>query len=110
MPLSNTLPVEEHAKLLFGRLTLLIFAVTGVLVALAEWNLLPQEALIAGFPAVIATMLLDTFLYNEFLIQTGEGLWVILYTFLLIQAVIAAATVTWLSQVWSERRPSKSPN
>ena len=108
--LTDRLPDEGYAGLLFGRLTLVIFAVTGVLVALAEWNLLPQETLVAGFPAVIATILLDTFLFNEFLIRTGEGLWMILYTFLYIQAVIAAAVVTWLSQTWSKRRPNKTSN
>lgn len=101
---------KAWSGVLSGKLTLGIFAVTGVLVALAEWNILPEEALVAGVPAVIATMLLDTFLFNEFLIRTGAGLWVILYTFLYIQAVITAAIVTWFSQIWSKRGPSKSLN
>ena len=85
MALTDELPDERYARLLLGRLTLAIFSMTGVLVALAEWNLLPREALVAGFPAIIATMLLDTFLFNEFLIRTGSGFWIILYTFLYIK-------------------------
>lgn len=107
---TNVSSDRAWSRILYGKLTLGVFAVTGVLVALAEWNILPVEALVAGLPAVIATMLLDTFLFNEFLIRTGAGLWVILYTFLYIQAVITAAVVTWLSQIWSSLRASKSLN
>ncbi|WP_459194558.1 hypothetical protein [Halosimplex sp. J119] len=110
MPSSTILLSKGYSRLFFGWLTLSIFAVTGVLVALAERNLLPREALVAGFPAVIATMLFDTFLFNEFLIRTGEGIWVLLYTFLYIQAIIAAAVITWFSQAWNKRGPSTSPN
>ena len=106
MAASTVLPSKGHSRLLFGLLTLSIFGVIGVLVALAEWGVFPQEALLVGYPSVIATMLVDTFLYNEFLIRTGEGFWLILYTFLFLQSVITTAVVTWLSRTWSKGRPS----
>lgn len=102
MTLTDVLPDKWYARLLLGRLALVIFAVTGALVALAEWNILPRDALVVGAPAIIATLLLDTFLFNEFLIRTGDGFWIILYTFLYLQAVITAAVVTWSSQIWSK--------
>ena len=103
-------PLKGCARRLLGRLTLLLFAVAGVLVALAEWGVVPREALIVGTPAVIATLLVDTILYNEFLIRTGGGHWLILYTFPVIQSVIAATALTWLSRYWSQSKPRTSLN
>lgn len=49
----------------------MVFVVTETVVGFAEARLLFREALVAGAPAVIATLLVDTFLYREFLIRTG---------------------------------------
>ena len=97
---------QELGSVLLGRVTLAVFAVTGAAVALAEWGVLPREALLVGAPAIAATLLLDTFLYNEFLISTGAGIWVEIYAFLYVQAVVVGATVTVLRQHWSEELPA----
>lgn len=88
---------------LLGRITLGVFAVTGAFVALAEWEILPREALLVGAPAIVAALLLDTFLYNEFLIGGGPPwLWVGIYAFLYVQAVVVSAIVRGLRRYWSE--------
>lgn len=102
------LPEEGYGKLLLGRVTLGIFAVTGVAVALAEWNVLPREALLVGAPAIIPTLLLDTVLFNEFLIRTGDGFWILLSTFLYVQAVVVAGVAVLFSRMWALCRQATS--
>ncbi|WP_224267854.1 hypothetical protein [Haloprofundus salinisoli] len=75
-------------------MTLAVFAVTGVVVALAEWGVLPRDVTMVGAPAIIATLLVDTFLYNEFLVSTGDGIWLLVYGFLFLQSAVVAALVT----------------
>jgi hypothetical protein len=89
---------------LLGRVTLGVFAVTGALVALSEWGVLPRQALLVGAPAIVAALLLDTFLYNEFLIGAGRAtqwLWVEIYAFLYVQAVVVGAVTRGLRAYWS---------
>lgn len=105
---STALPTNGIPELPLGRLTLSIFAATGVILALAEWGVVPREALLVAGPAVIATLLVDTFLYNEFLIQTGGGFWVILTGFVFVQSLVVAVVLTWLSRFWSKGRPRAS--
>ncbi|USZ69302.1 hypothetical protein NGM10_06080 [Halorussus salilacus] len=102
---STVLSANGLPKFSLGRLTLSIFAVTGVILALAEWGVVPRAALLVATPAVIATLLVDTFLYNEFLIRTGAGFWVILAGFVFVQSLVAAAVLTRLSRFWSRGRP-----
>jgi len=82
--------------------TLAVFVVIGSVVALAEWGLLFREALLVGAPAIVATLLLDTFIYNEFLIRTGESIWLLIYVFLFVQSVIVAAGIRSLVRYWFE--------
>jgi hypothetical protein len=84
------------------RLTLWVFVLTGGVVALVEWDLFFREALLVGAPAIVATLLVDTFLYNEFLIRTGSGFWLILYAFLFVQSAVVAASIHYLSRYWSK--------
>jgi len=100
------LQTGQIVSVLISRVTLAVFAVTGAAVALAEWGIIPQEALLVGAPGIAAALLLDTFLYNEFLISTGAGIWVEIYAFLYVQAVVVGATVTVLRQHWSEELPA----
>ena len=93
-------------SVLISRVTLGVFAVVGAAVALAEWGVIPQEALLVGAPGIAAALLLDTFLYNEFLIRTGAGIWVEIYVFLYVQAVLVGAVVTALRRHWSEEPPA----
>ncbi|MFD1525072.1 hypothetical protein ACFR9S_01970, partial [Halolamina salina] len=54
-------------------------------------------------PAIAAALLLDTFLYNEFLIGGGtQWLWVEIYAFLYVQAVIVGAVARGLRAYWTE--------
>jgi hypothetical protein len=77
--------------------TLAVFAVTGATVALAHVELAPREFLLVGAPAIVATLLVDTFLYNEFLIDTGPGFWLVLYGFLFVQSLVVGVVVTWVA-------------
>lgn len=91
-------------NVLFGRITLAVFGVIGVAVALAEWSVLPREALLVGAPAIAAALLLDTFLYNEFQIGGGPPLlWLEIYAFVYVEAIVVAAVVRLLRSYWTER-------
>jgi len=83
------------------RWTLAVFVFAGAVVALAEWGLLFREALLVGAPAIVATLLVDTFLYNEFLIRTGGWIWLLIYVFLFVQSVLVATGLRTLVQHWS---------
>jgi hypothetical protein len=83
--------------------TVVVFLITGTVVGLAELGVLFREALMVGAPAVIGTLLVDTFLYNEFLIRTGRGFWVILYGFLFVQSGLVAASIVSLVRYVSRR-------
>lgn len=97
------LHTDDAASVLLGRVTLGVFVVTGALVALAEWELLPRETLLVGAPAIVAALLLDTYLYNEFLVAGGPPwLWVWIYAFLYVQAGVVGAAVAALRRYWSE--------
>ncbi|MFW5935155.1 MAG: hypothetical protein ACOCQL_04820 [Halolamina sp.] len=98
---------DDAASVLLGRVTLGVFVATGALVALAEWELLPREALLVGAPAIAAALLLDTFLYNEFLVAGGPPwLWVWIYAFLYVQAAVVGAAVAALQRYWSAEGPA----
>lgn len=97
MQIRDALP-SPFPGLLVSRLALSLFAITGIMVALAEWSVLPREALIVGAPAIVASMLVDTFLFNEFLIRTGDGLWIIVYAFIFLQSVVVAGLVKLLAR------------
>lgn len=84
-------------------MTAVVFLLTGTVVGLAELGLLFREALMVGAPAVVATLLVDTFLYNEFLLRTGPGFWIILYGFLFVQSGIVAAGIVSLARYVSRR-------
>ena len=94
---------NAYTDVLLSRITLAVFVVTGAAVALAEWGILPREALLVGAPAIAAALLLDTFLYNEFLLAGGPPwLWVEIYAFLYVQAVVVGAVARGLRVYWSE--------
>lgn len=101
---------SEHSRRVLWWLTGLIFAGTGAVVALAEWGVIFREALMVGAAALIPTILIDTFLYNEFLIRTGCGFWVILYAFLLCQSVLVAAGIRYLFRVVSQSADDNHPS
>lgn len=93
---------DDVATVLFGRVTLGVFALLGVVVALAEWGVVPGKVLIIGAPALAAALLLDTVLYNEFLLSTGAWIWVEIYAFLYAEAVVVGAVVHLLEPYWLE--------
>lgn len=89
------------STVLFGRVTLGIFAAIGATVALAEWGVLPRESLLVGAPGIAAALLLDTFLYNEFLLGTQTWvLWAEIYAFLYVEAAVVGAAVHLLRPYW----------
>jgi len=106
---STVLNADEHPRLRVEWVTAVVFLLTGTVVGLAELGLLFREALMVGAPAVIATLLVDTFLYNEFLIRTGQGFWVILYGFLLVQSGIVAVSIVALARYVSRRDEWEPP-
>jgi hypothetical protein len=106
---STVLNSDEHLQFRVGWVTAVLFLITGTVVGLAELGLLFREALMIGAPAVIATLLVDTFLYNEFLIRTGPGFWVILYGFLFVQSGLVAASIVALARYVSRRDESELP-
>jgi len=94
---------NRYVGVLLGGVTLGVFAVTGSLVALSEWGVLPRQALLVGAPAIAAALLLDTFLYNEFLLAGGPPwLWVEIYAFLYVQAAVVGGVIRGLRAHWSE--------
>jgi hypothetical protein len=97
----------ECPRLRVWWVTVVVFVATGTVVGLAEGGVLFREALVVGAPAVIATLLVDTFLYNEFLIRTGRGFWVILYGFLLVQSGLVAVGTVFLARHVSRRGGEK---
>lgn len=107
-PSGMALRTAEYVDVLIGRVTLGVFAATGAIVALAEWGVLPRETLLVGAPAIAAALLLDTFLYNEFLLAGGPPwIWVEIYAFLYVQAVVVGAVVHLLRPYWPESVPSE---
>ena len=93
---------DDVVAVLLGRVTLGVFALTGAVVALSEWGVLPRETLLIGAPAIAAALLLDTFLYNEFLIAGGPPwLWVEIYAFLYGQAAVVGTVAHVLRSYWS---------
>lgn len=82
--------------------TLAVFCLLGAAVALAEWRVLPDATRILGAPALAAALLLDTFLYNEFLIRTGPWVWAEIYAFLYVEAAVIAAIVHRIRRYWHE--------
>jgi len=103
MALPETLQSDRLPSVLTSRVTLGVFAALGVVVALAEWGILPREALLVGAPAIVAALLLDTFLYNEFLLGGGPPLlWVEIYAFLYVEAVVVGAVAGLLRPYWRE--------
>lgn len=95
------LPTDGPANVLFGRVTLGVFAIVGALVALAEWSVLPRGALLVGAPGIAAALLLDTFLYNELLLRTGAWIWLEIYAFLYLQSAVVGAVVHALRPYWA---------
>jgi hypothetical protein len=94
---------NRYVAVLLDRVTLGVFAATGAAVALSEWGIFPREALLVGAPAIAAALLLDTFLYNEFLLAGGPPwLWVEIYAFLYVQAAVVGAVAHALRAYWSE--------
>jgi hypothetical protein len=101
------LRTDDVSAVLFGRATLAVFALAGTIVALAEWGVLPRETLLVGAPAIAAALLLDTFLYNELLLDTPTWvLWVEIYAFLYVEAALVGAAVHLLRPYWPGAQPT----
>lgn len=94
---------DSVASVLFGHTTLVVFGLLGALVALAEWAILPQEALLVGAPALAAALLVDTFLYNEFLVRTDGGIWLFIAVFLYAEAALVVAVISAIRALVTKR-------
>lgn len=104
MAFTDAFADEGYARLLLGKVTVVLFVLVGLPTALAEWDILPSEALLGGAPAIGTALLVDTFLFNTFHIRTGEAFWIIVYSLIYLQAVITATGMRWLFQMWSTHR------
>ena len=83
-------------RALLDRVALGACALIGGVMALAYAGVLPDEALVAGFPALVATLLLDTFLFNVFRIDTGALVWGLIAGFVYLEAVAIGLLFRWL--------------
>lgn len=92
---------RSESRRLWGRLTLAVFVASGVVVAFAEWGLIPRDAMIVGAPAIVAASVTDWYLYYEFSGSIGVSLWLLVYGFLSIQSVAVTAVVTKLVSFWT---------
>ncbi|QCJ45719.1 hypothetical protein [Haloprofundus sp. MHR1] len=92
----NLFAPDGGTRRLWGRVTLAMFTVTGVVVALAEWGLIPRDLMIVGAPAIVAASLTDWYLYYEFPGDSGASIWLLVYGFLFVQSVVVAGVVTKL--------------
>lgn len=86
-------------NLLTSRLTLSIFVITGLLVTLGELRILPLEITLVGYPAITLAFLIDTFLFNEFLIRISDvGIWIVAYVLLFMQSMVIAKIIRLLGR------------
>ena len=81
---------------LLGVETVAAFLAIGIPIALSVRGPLPEPVLLLAFPAFVATFLVDTFLFNAFLIETGPLIYVILAVSVYLQAVAVGATIRWI--------------
>ncbi len=88
----------------FAGLTLALFAIAGLAVARAEHGVVPRAALVVGAPAVVAALLVETYLYNELLFHTGAGFRLLSYSFLFVRSSVVAAAVRLLLRLRGRRR------
>ena len=84
--------------------TLGTYVVLGVFVAFAEWGIFPREALVVGAPAIAAALLLDALLYSEFLVRTGDAIWLFVYGFLYVEALLFGYWMRWWRRIAARRR------
>ena len=83
--------------------TLGTYVVLGVFVAFAEWGIFPREALVVGAPAIAAALLLDAVLYSEFLGRTGSAVWLSVYGFLYVEALLFGCWMRWWRRMADRR-------
>ena len=93
-PRSGTAARVRNA--LVGVETVVVLLAVGTVVALGMVDVLPEAVIVLGYPAILATFLVDTFLFNTFLIDTGVLVYAILAAFLYGQAVALGALVRWV--------------
>ena len=88
--------VESLQGVLLDRVAIGVCIIVGGVMALAYSNVLPVEALLVGFPALLITQLLDTFLFNVFRIDTGVLVWGMIAVFVYLESVAIGLLVRWL--------------
>lgn len=102
MPLPDD-PSGDARPIVVSGVTLGAFVVLGVFVAFAEWGIFPHAALVVGAPAIAAALLLDAFLHDAFLLRTGDGVWLFVYAFLYLEAVLIGFAMRWWRRQWARR-------
>lgn len=100
------LPGDTRPVVVSG-VTLGTFVVFGSFVAFAEWGIFPREALLVGAPAIAAALVIDTVLSNEFLIRAGDAIWLFVYAFLYLEAVLVGFWMRWWRR--QSERPTRLP-
>lgn len=83
-------------RILVGKVALGVCAIIGGVMALAYADVLPDVALVVGIPALVATILVDTFLYNTFRIETGVLVWGFMAGFVYLESVAIGLLIRWV--------------
>ena len=96
--MSSLDPSYRHAndlrRVLVDEVALGTCLLVGGVMALAYAGVLPDGALVVGFPALLGAMLLDTFLYNTFRIDTGVLVWGLIAGFVYLESVTVGLAIS----------------
>lgn len=83
-------------RILFDRVTLGVCVIIGGGMALAYSGILPDWALAVGVPALAASIVVDTFLYNYFRLEIGAAIWGLIAVFVYLQSVAVGLLYRWV--------------
>lgn len=87
---------QSLGGILFDRVVLGVCIIIGGLMTLAYSGILPDLALVVGIPALVASMIVDTFLYNNFRIEIGTAVWALIAVFVYLQSVAIGLLYRWV--------------
>lgn len=83
-------------RILFDRVTLGVCVIIGGVMALAYSGILPNWALAVGVPALVVSIVVDTFLYNQFRLEIGTAVWGLIAVFVYLQSVAVGLLYRWV--------------
>lgn len=84
--------------------TLGTYVLLGVFVAFAEWGVFPRETIVVGAPAIATALLLDAVLLDVLLVRIGDAVWLFVYAFLYVEALLFGFWMRWWRRRAKQRR------